>query len=93
MRKCVGPLCAQLAEAAQAKIGADVAVLQVMISSDKAQVTNFGQRAMYPIYMTLGNIHKNHRSSPISKAIRLLGYLPVPHCEQADIIPAVPDHD
>ncbi|KZT19755.1 hypothetical protein NEOLEDRAFT_1077268, partial [Neolentinus lepideus HHB14362 ss-1] len=51
-------------------------IVPVIISSDKTQVTLFGNKSAYPIYMTIGNLPKEIRRKPSRGGHVLLGYLP-----------------
>ncbi|TFK45446.1 hypothetical protein OE88DRAFT_1788392 [Heliocybe sulcata] len=51
-------------------------IIPVIISSDKTQVTLFGNKSAYPIYMTIGNLPKEIRRKPSQGGHVLLGYLP-----------------
>ncbi|KAI1781898.1 hypothetical protein LXA43DRAFT_907374 [Ganoderma leucocontextum] len=51
-------------------------VIPVIISSDKTQLTVFGNKTAYPVYMTLGNLPKDIRSKPSRRSQILLAYLP-----------------
>ncbi|KZT19695.1 hypothetical protein NEOLEDRAFT_1077336 [Neolentinus lepideus HHB14362 ss-1] len=51
-------------------------IIPVLISSDKTQVTLFGNKTAYPIYMTIGNLPKEIRRKPSRGGHVLLGYLP-----------------
>ena len=55
-----------------------------MISSDKTQVTSFGGKSVYPVYVTIGNIPKNSWRKPSTHAQVLLAYLPVSTLDQID---------
>ncbi|KAJ6540469.1 hypothetical protein B0H19DRAFT_1212980 [Mycena capillaripes] len=48
----------------------------IIISSDKTQLTVFGNKTAYPVYMTIGNIPKEIRRKPSRRGYVLLGYLP-----------------
>ncbi|KAH9829113.1 uncharacterized protein C8Q71DRAFT_718714 [Rhodofomes roseus] len=52
-------------------------VVPLIISSDKTQLTQFRNRACYPLYMTIGNIPKEIRRKSSRQAQLLVGYLPV----------------
>ncbi|KAL7279498.1 hypothetical protein ACG7TL_007345 [Trametes sanguinea] len=51
-------------------------VIPVIISSDKTQLTSFGNKTAYPVYMTLGNLPKDIRCKPSHRGQILLAYLP-----------------
>jgi hypothetical protein len=46
------------------------------MSSDKTQVTVFGNKAAYPVYLTIGNLPKSIRRKPSQRGHILLAYLP-----------------
>jgi hypothetical protein len=48
----------------------------IIISSDKTQLTLFGNKTAYPVYLTIGNIPKEIRRKPSQRAYILLAYLP-----------------
>lgn len=49
--------------------------------SDKTQLTNFGNKSAYPLYITIGNIPKEIRRKPSNCAYILLAYLPTSRLE------------
>ncbi|KAF8881923.1 hypothetical protein BD779DRAFT_1675255 [Infundibulicybe gibba] len=57
-------------------------IVPVIISSDKTQVTLFGSKQAYPVYLTIGNIPKNIRRKPSRRAHILLAYLPTTNLKQ-----------
>ena len=53
-------------------------VAPVIIASDKTQLTQFsGNKAAYPVYLTIGNILKSLRCKPKARACVLIAYLSV----------------
>ncbi|KAL0955348.1 hypothetical protein HGRIS_001597 [Hohenbuehelia grisea] len=57
-------------------------IIPIIISTDKTQLTLFRNKTAYPVYMTIGNIPKEIRRKPSSRAYILLGYLPTTKLEQ-----------
>jgi hypothetical protein len=54
-------------------------VVPMMFASDKTHLTNFsGDKSAWPIYMTVGNIHKEVRRTSSRRAWILVGFIPVP---------------
>ncbi|KAJ6475468.1 hypothetical protein C8R45DRAFT_1102753 [Mycena sanguinolenta] len=51
-------------------------IIPILLSSDKTQLTMFGNKLAYPVYMTIGNIPKEIRRKPSQRAYVLLAYLP-----------------
>ncbi|KAJ7133963.1 hypothetical protein C8R43DRAFT_1132985 [Mycena crocata] len=51
-------------------------IIPIIISSDKTQLTVFGNKTAYPVYMTIGNLPKEIRRKPSRRGYVLLGYLP-----------------
>ncbi|KDQ19622.1 hypothetical protein BOTBODRAFT_102654 [Botryobasidium botryosum FD-172 SS1] len=51
-------------------------IAPVIISSDKTQLTLFGNKTAYPVYLTIGNLPKDIRRKPSRQGQVLLGYLP-----------------
>ncbi|GJF00687.1 hypothetical protein PsYK624_169850 [Phanerochaete sordida] len=54
-------------------------IIPLIISSDKAQVTTFGNKSAYPVYLTIGNLPKEIRRKPSRQGQMLLAYLPTTH--------------
>jgi hypothetical protein len=50
-------------------------IIPILLSSDKTQLTMFGNKTAYPVYMTIGNIPKEIRRKPSRRAYILLAYL------------------
>ncbi|KAI9433522.1 hypothetical protein H4582DRAFT_1819834 [Lactarius indigo] len=62
--------------------GAGKTIIPIILSSDKTQITLFRNKSAYPLYMTIGNIPKEIRRRPSSRAYVLVAYLPtsrLPH--------------
>ncbi|KAK1230796.1 hypothetical protein PQX77_006110 [Marasmius sp. AFHP31] len=51
-------------------------IIPVIISSDKTQLTVFGNKTAYPVYVSIGNIPKEIRRKTSRGAYLLLAYLP-----------------
>jgi Plavaka transposase len=56
-------------------------VVPLIVSTDKTQLTVFGGKMAYPVYMTIGNIPKELRRKPSRCAQVLLGYIPTTKLE------------
>ncbi|KAL1937051.1 hypothetical protein VTO73DRAFT_15569 [Trametes versicolor] len=56
-------------------------IIPVIISSDKTQLTVFGSKTAYPVYMTIGNLPKDIRRKPSRRGQILLAYLPTSRLE------------
>lgn len=51
-------------------------IIPVIISSDRTQVTQFGSKSAYPLYLTIGNLPKHIHRKPSHRGQTLLAYLP-----------------
>ena len=58
----------------QEKPGATI--IPVIISTDKTQLTVFGNKTAYPVYLTIGNLPKDIRRKPSRRGQVLLAYIP-----------------
>ncbi|KAH9847806.1 hypothetical protein C2E23DRAFT_740945, partial [Lenzites betulinus] len=56
-------------------------VIPIIISSDKTQLTVFGNKSAYPVYLTIGNLPKDIRRKPSHCGQILLAYLPTSNLE------------
>lgn len=53
--------------------------MPIMLTSDETLLTKYsGDKSVWPIYMTIGNIPAGVRAQPLRRALILLGFLPVP---------------
>jgi len=52
-------------------------IIPVILSSDKTQLTTFGNKMAYPVYLTIGNIPKGIRRKPSRHGHMLIAYLPI----------------
>ena len=59
-------------------------VVPVILSSDKTQLTLFGSKSTYPVYLSIGNILKDLHQKPTQRAMMLLGYIPTTKLEHID---------
>ncbi|KAJ6561828.1 hypothetical protein B0H19DRAFT_88320 [Mycena capillaripes] len=50
-------------------------IIPILLSSDKTQLTMFGNKTAYPVYMSIRNIPKEIRRKPSRRACILLAYL------------------
>ena len=51
-------------------------IIPIIISSDKTQLTVFGNKTAYPVYLTIGNLPKDIRRKPSRRGQVLLTYIP-----------------
>jgi hypothetical protein len=51
-------------------------IVPVLLSSDRMQVTQFGSKTAYPVYLTIGNLPKEIWRKPSRRGQILLAYLP-----------------
>ena len=56
-------------------------IVPLIVSTDKTQLTIFGGKQAYPVYMTIGNIPKEIRRKPSRHAQMLVGYIPMTKLE------------
>ncbi|KAL1941438.1 hypothetical protein VTO73DRAFT_7255 [Trametes versicolor] len=63
-------------------------IIPIVISSDKTQLTLFGSKAAYPVYMTIGNLPKDVRRKPSRRGQILLAYLPTSNLAHITSVPA-----
>ena len=52
-------------------------IIPIILSSDKTQITLFGGKSAYPVYMTIGNLPTEIRGKPSMNGQILLAYLPI----------------
>ena len=54
-------------------------IIPIILASDKTHLTNFsGDKSAWPLYMSIGNIHKDVRRTASRRAWILVGFIPVP---------------
>ncbi|KAH9850541.1 hypothetical protein C2E23DRAFT_869966 [Lenzites betulinus] len=63
-------------------------IVPIIISSDKTQLTLFGSKVAYPVYMTIGNLPKEIRRKPSRRSQILLAYLPTTKLTHIASLPA-----
>ncbi|KAI0716908.1 hypothetical protein C8Q76DRAFT_795145 [Earliella scabrosa] len=56
-------------------------IIPVILSSDKTQLTLFGSKTAYPVYLTIGNLPKDIRRKTSRRGQILLAYLPASRLE------------
>ncbi|TFK85635.1 hypothetical protein K466DRAFT_601004 [Polyporus arcularius HHB13444] len=56
-------------------------IIPIIVSSDKTQLTLFGNKTAYPVYLTIGNLPKDVRRKPGRRGQILLAYLPTSRLE------------
>ncbi|KAL6300198.1 hypothetical protein BKA93DRAFT_740929 [Sparassis latifolia] len=62
----------------QDKLPEGAVVTPVILSSDKTKLTQFhGDKSVWPVYLSIGNISKETRCQSSARAMILIGYLPV----------------
>ncbi|KAI1784619.1 hypothetical protein LXA43DRAFT_976614 [Ganoderma leucocontextum] len=64
------------AQKAIEKVKPGATIIPIIISSDKTQLTVFGNKTAYPVYLTIGNLPKDVRRKPSRRGQILLAYLP-----------------
>jgi hypothetical protein len=70
----------------QEKIPKHAAVAPIIIATDKTQLTQFsGNKAAYPVYLTIGNLPKSIWRKPSQQGCILLGYLSVEKIRQKNM--------
>ncbi|KAH9911538.1 uncharacterized protein BXZ73DRAFT_93357 [Epithele typhae] len=60
-------------------------IIPIIISSDKTQLTVFGNKTAYPVYLTIGNLPKDIRRKPSRRGQILLAYLPTTKLEHVSV--------
>ena len=60
---------------------AGATIIPIIISTDKTQITTWGGKQAYPVYMTIGNLPKDIRRKPSYNGQILLAYLPTDKLE------------
>ena len=56
-----------------------VMIIPIILVSDQTYLTNFlGDKKLWPIYMTVGNIHSSIRNKPLYYAWLPIAFWPIP---------------
>ena len=63
------------------KIKPGATIIPIIIATDKTQITTWGGKQAYPVYMTIGNLPKDIRRKPSRGGQILLAYLPTEKLE------------
>ena len=63
-------------------------IIPIIIATDKTQITTWGAKQAYPVYLTIGNIPKDIRRKPSHGGQILLGYLPTDKLEHVSNLSA-----
>ncbi len=56
-------------------------VVPIILSSDQTQLTQFRNKVVYPVYITIGNIPKERRRKPLQRGHILIAYIPTTKLE------------
>ena len=55
-------------------------IVAIMLWSDSTHLANFGNAALWPVYMFIGNLSKYTHAKPTSFSAHHLAYIPNVHC-------------
>jgi DNA polymerase IIIc chi subunit len=70
----------------QNRLPADATIIPLLLSTDKTQLTyHHGDRAAWPVYITIGNLDRRTRRQQTRPGTLLLGFLPITKMGEEDI--------
>ncbi|KAJ3526412.1 hypothetical protein NMY22_g10174 [Coprinellus aureogranulatus] len=68
--------CVEIVESREQTQKLEIVVAALMLGSDTTQLSQFGRKDLWPVYLTFGNISKYFRGKPSSRCMEHIAYLP-----------------